>query len=159
MTHKILVASFIAASVLLGACGGEETETVAEAAQTIQMPALADINTIAVDKLKPLLPEAGLADKIIAARPFADAKAMDEFLSGHLSDEAKQALYAVAFIPMNLNTTPEADFQIIPGVGKKMAHEFEEYRPYTDMSQFDREIAKYVDAEELARLRRYVTIK
>ena len=39
-----------------------------------------------------------------------------------------------------------------------MAHEFEEYRPYTDLDQFRREIGKYVDEGEVARLERYVTL-
>jgi hypothetical protein len=40
-----------------------------------------------------------------------------------------------------------------------MRHEFEEYRPYTGMEQFRREIGKYVDDEEVARLERYVMIR
>ena len=39
-----------------------------------------------------------------------------------------------------------------------MAHEFEEYRPYTSMEQFRREIGKYVDDDEVARLDQYVTL-
>ena len=40
-----------------------------------------------------------------------------------------------------------------------MAHEFEEYRPYVDMAQFRREIGKYVDDKELARLERLVYLQ
>ena len=40
----------------------------------------------------------------------------------------------------------------------KMVHEFEEYRPYRSMDQFRREIGKYVDADEVARLESYVTL-
>ena len=39
-----------------------------------------------------------------------------------------------------------------------MVHEFEEYRPYKTLSQFRREIGKYVDAKELARLEQYVFV-
>ena len=39
-----------------------------------------------------------------------------------------------------------------------MLHEFKEYRPYASMEQFKREIGKYVDDSELARLSRYVTL-
>ena len=39
-----------------------------------------------------------------------------------------------------------------------MVHEFMEYRPYRNMAQFRREIGKYVDEKEVARLERYVTI-
>jgi hypothetical protein len=38
-------------------------------------------------------------------------------------------------------------------------HEFEEYRPYVNMAQFEREIGKYVDENEVARLARYVYIE
>ena len=44
-----------------------------------------------------------------------------------------------------------------------MLHEFKEYRPYTSIEQFRREIGKYIDKDkreaELARLERYVVIK
>ena len=39
-----------------------------------------------------------------------------------------------------------------------MLNEFKEYRPYESMAQFEREIGKYVDDEELARLVRYVAL-
>jgi hypothetical protein len=39
-----------------------------------------------------------------------------------------------------------------------MAHEFEEYRPYANIEQFRREIGKYVDEKEVARLEQYVTL-
>ena len=39
-----------------------------------------------------------------------------------------------------------------------MRHEFEEYRPYRAIEQFRREMGKYVDPAEVARLERYVTI-
>ena len=47
----------------------------------------------------------------------------------------------------------------IPGMTSRMVHEFEEYRPYTSMEQFRREIGKYVDAKEVARLESYVTLE
>ena len=46
----------------------------------------------------------------------------------------------------------------MPGVGKRMAHEFEEYRPYKSIAQWRREIGKYVDDDELARLEQYVFV-
>jgi hypothetical protein len=39
-----------------------------------------------------------------------------------------------------------------------MLREFKEYRPYKTMEQFRREIGKYVDEKEVARLERYVTL-
>ena len=44
-------------------------------------------------------------------------------------------------------------------MGNRMQHEFEEYRPYRNIEQFRREIGKYVDQAEVARLERYVTIR
>ena len=46
---------------------------------------------------------------------------------------------------------------LVPGMSRRMAHEFEEYRPYTSIEQFRREIGKYVDDDEVARFERYVT--
>jgi hypothetical protein len=40
-----------------------------------------------------------------------------------------------------------------------MLREFKEYRPYTNIEQFRREIGKYVSKDEVARLERYVLIK
>ena len=39
-----------------------------------------------------------------------------------------------------------------------MLHEFEEYRPYAALAVFHREIDKYVDDTELARLEQYVFV-
>src|SRR5687767_12621455 len=43
---------------------------------------------------------------------------------------------------LNLNTASETDFMTIPGMTKRMVHEFEEYRPYQSIQQFRREISK-----------------
>ena len=59
---------------------------------------------------------------------------------------------------MHLNTASSDDFRTIPGMSSKMVHEFEEYRPYRSMEQFRREIGKYVDDDEVARLESYVTL-
>ena len=60
---------------------------------------------------------------------------------------------------IDLNTATDAQILSIPGVGQRMLREFKEYRPYTSMDQFRREIGKYVDKAEVARLEQYVTIK
>ena len=63
------------------------------------------------------------------------------------------------FVPVNLNTASREDILLIPGVGQRMLHEFLEYRPYKSIAQFQREIGKYVDKTELARLEKYVTLE
>lgn len=96
---------------------------------------------------------------IMSGRPFLSSTDLDTALAAHLSREQRSALYGRLFIHINLNTAPRAEILLIPGVGPRMAHEFEEYRPYTGgLPQFRREIAKYVDATELARLEQYVFV-
>jgi len=56
---------------------------------------------------------------------------------------------------LNLNTTPGDDFRAVPNVGDKMVHEFQEYRPWTSVGQFRREIGKYIDDDQ-AKLDEYL---
>ena len=60
---------------------------------------------------------------------------------------------------ININTATDAQILAIPGMGPRMLREFKEYRPYTSIEQFRREIGKYVDKAEVARLEQYITIK
>ena len=64
-----------------------------------------------------------------------------------------------AIVPININTATDAEILKIPGVGQRMLREFKEYRPYTSIEQFRREIGKYVDKAEVARLEQYIVIK
>ena len=99
-----------------------------------------------------------LANAVVKSRPFDTIRDLDNLLAADLDDDQLQELYTRLFLPINLNTAAEADILLIPGVGKRMAHEFEEYRPYSNIEQFRREIGKYVDAAEVARLEQYVTL-
>ena len=98
------------------------------------------------------------AAAIVAARPFDTVGDLHALLSQSMSPEEIETLYASLFVPIRLNSASEDDILLIPGVGKKMAHEFEEYRPYSSMEQFRREIGKYVDEDEVARLEMYVSL-
>ena len=95
-----------------------------------------------------------VVQKLLAARPFLSMADFNSIIESENTEE----LFKKIFVPFNLNTTEEKDFKMIPGVGDKMAHEFEEYRPYTSISQFKREIGKYVDEEEVARYLDYVFV-
>ena len=97
---------------------------------------------------------AEVVNKLLAARPFLS---MSDF-NAILEVENTEELFKKIFVPLNLNTTEEKAFKMIPGVGDKMAHEFEEYRPYTSILQFKREIGKYVDQQEVARYLDYVFV-
>ena len=117
-------------------------------------PNLADRTTLRA------LPNVGdaLADAIIGARPLTSATALNVVVAKSLSDAQRAELYARLFRQLNLNTSPRDEIMLIPGMTARMAHEFEEYRPYTSLVQFRREIGKYVDAAEVARLEQYVFV-
>lgn len=61
-------------------------------------------------------------------------------------------------VKLNINTASEEEFRTIPGVGDKMVHEFEEYRPYVSIRQFRKEIGKYVDEETVAGYEQYIFV-
>jgi hypothetical protein len=97
---------------------------------------------------------------ILAGRPFASPTALHAIIASDLSEEDQQSIYSALFIKVGLNTGAEDDYKLIPSTlpPGKLAHEFEEYRPYESMDQFRREMAKYVSEEEVAYLSRYVTL-
>ena len=101
---------------------------------------------------------AAAADALIAGRPYQDMVAANKAL-GSLSADARKTVYAKVWKPIDLNSAKGDEILLIPGVGPRMRHEFEEYRPYKDIEQFRREIGKYVDKAEVARLEQYVTIR
>jgi len=91
-------------------------------------------------------------------RPY---KALVQFrreIGKYVDDKELGRLEQYVFVPINLNTASDADILTIPGMGQRMLREFKEYRPYKAIQQFRREIGKYVDDKEVARLERYVTL-
>ena len=102
---------------------------------------------------------ATLAKAVIAKRPFKTMLDVDAVLKPTLSDQQRMELYARMFKPIDLNTATREEILLIPGAGNRMAREFAEYRPWTTVAQFRREIGKYVDQKEVARLEQYVSIK
>jgi DNA uptake protein ComE-like DNA-binding protein len=98
-----------------------------------------------------------LATSVVNGRPYQDMSAVNAKLTS-LTEEQRDTVYTRLWKPLNLNTATKEEIELIPGVGPKMRHEFEEYRPYTSIEQFRREIGKYVDANEVARLEKYVTL-
>ena len=127
---------------------------MAQAELTLVNPNLAD-----KDELQ-ALPNVDdeIAQAIIDGRPYLSAADLDTALAGAMDDEQRAALYTRLFRPIDLNNASEGEILLIPAMSKKMAHEFEEYRPYKSIEQFRREIGKYVDDAEVARLEQYVFI-
>ena len=100
-----------------------------------------------------------VAKAIVARRPFANVTELNAFLLAQKLTQAQIAeFYAKAFIHVNLNTATRDEILLIPGAGAKMAHEFDEYRPWKTWTQFDKEIGKYVGQAETDRLKQYVFI-
>lgn len=102
--------------------------------------------------------DAATAQAIVDARPHLGMLAFHQFLNGKLGEGDRSALYERLFLPINLNDTSREEILLVPGVGDRMAREFEEYRPYAHLAEFNREIGKYVDDEEVARLAQYVFV-
>jgi len=63
------------------------------------------------------------------------------------------------FVPINLNTASDETLATIPGATPQVIRAVKDARPYKDMEQFRREIAKSVSAKEALRLERYFVIK
>jgi DNA uptake protein ComE-like DNA-binding protein len=101
---------------------------------------------------------ATLAKGLLGRRPFLSMTDLDAFLKPSLNDQQRTDLYRRMFVAVNLNTASEQEILLIPGLGRRMLHEFQEYRPYKALAQFRREIGKYVDDKEVARLEQYVFV-
>ena len=101
---------------------------------------------------------ATLVKGIMDRRPFLSMTDLNAFLSQTLKPEQLTELYGKTFIHINLNTAPDAEILMIPRAGNRMLREFKEYRPYNNLAKFRREIGKYVDAMEVARLEQYVFV-
>jgi DNA uptake protein ComE-like DNA-binding protein len=115
---------------------------------------------IASDKELAALPHlnAALVKGVLERRPFPSITELDAFLSQSLSRQQLTELYGRLFVHLNLNTATPAQILLIPNAGTRMVREFQEYRPYKALAQFHREIGKYVDDKELARLEQYVFV-
>ena len=135
----------------------EQTETKVEAASTTETESAGvfNANLATEEELNAIGISSETVAQILEDRPFLSMNDFDVLLGDEVD---KEELYKKVFVPFNLNTTAEADFKMIPGVGDRMAHEFEEYRPYTSIQQFRREIGKYVDEDEVARYEYYVFV-
>jgi len=129
-------------------------------AQVGKSQGVVDANTISeadLAKLPGMTP--AIAKAVVAARPFDSITAFNAFLlSQKLMQDQANELYKHTFVNINLNTATAAEIMLVPGAGKRMAREFAEYRPWKSYAQFEKEIGKYVDATEVARLAQYTFI-
>ena len=173
----------VALPLALAACGGSgdaagdssapDTTPAAAAAPATPAPdsappaapaaaagAMLDPNAATREQLVAAGMEGHAADALIAGRPYDNMVAVNRSLTAHVPDSAaRKAVYARVWKPIDLNTATDEEILLIPGIGRRMLHEFKEYRPYRGIEQFRREIGKYVDSAEVARLEKYVTIR
>jgi DNA uptake protein ComE-like DNA-binding protein len=167
----------VSALIALAACSTDAAKTADSAAAAVDTSAVV---TVPADTMPAAAPTGGMMDPnaatatdlgtipgvtaeianaVVAARPFANNVALEKVLAANLSEQQRDSVYARLWAPIDLNTATDAEILLIPGVGSRMLHEFKEYRPYTSMEQFRREIGKYVDKTELERLAMYVSVK
>ena len=88
---------------------------------------------------------AALVKSVIEQRPYMNMASLHALLAKALSKDQLTELYGKMFVQLNLNSASEEEILLIPGLGKRMLHEFQEYRPYKTIAQFRKEIGKYVD--------------
>ncbi len=98
-------------------------------------------------------------EALIEGRPFLRAADLHAVISAHVAEDRIEEIYRALWVPIDLNDAAPEEIDLIPGVGPRMIHEFEEYRPYTALARFHREIGKYVDDDELERLAQYVYVR
>ena len=108
-----------------------------------------------------LIPGAGtrMAREFDEYRPWRNWAHFDKEIGKYVPQTEVDRLKQYVFIPININTATDDLVLTIPGAGARMAREFKEYRPWTSQAQFQKEIGKYVDQKEVARLWRYVVIQ
>ena len=118
-----------------------------------------NLNTASNEEIQ-LIPRMGprMLREFLEYRPYKSLAVFHREIDKYVDDTELARLEQYVFVPIDLNTASDADILTIPGVGTRMLKEFKEYRPYKSMDQFRREIGKYVNKQEVARLERYVAI-
>lgn len=158
----------------LFACGGDAGDEQAAGTDTTMLATdtpisattevttssgMLDPNTASADQIAAIPGmTAELAQALVSGRPYQDMSAVDQKLTG-LTEQQRDTVYTRLWKPIDPNTASAQEIELIPGVGPRMRHEFEEYRPWTSIEQFRREIGKYVDEQEVARLEKYIVIR
>lgn len=173
MRRFVFAAGILGTALTLSACSQSTEDTVDPATEEVMAGsgseageqvatgtgAVLDANTATAEQLTVIngvSPE--LAEAIVAQQPYATAVDLNDTLLETLTEEEAVAVRTSVFVPVNLNSASREEIELIPGMTDRMVGEFLEYRPYKDMNEFNREIGKYVDEEEVARFRNYVTL-
>ena len=108
-------------------------------AQVGKSVGVADANTVGEKDLLGMPHMTSVIVKgLIEKRPFTSITELNAYLlSQKLTPEQAMAFYEKAFVHINLNTATPEEILLVPGAGKRMVHEFDEYRPWKSYVQFD----------------------
>lgn len=146
--------SIAVALCLVAALSGEAAGQVGKSLGVMDANTAPEKDLLAMPGMTPAIVK-GLIDK----RPFASITDLHAYLLGQkLTPEQAMAFYEKAFVHINLNTATPEEILLVPGAGKRMVREFDEYRPWKTYAQFAREIGKYVGPDGAAKLAQYTFI-
>jgi DNA uptake protein ComE-like DNA-binding protein len=144
MRNRWIVAFLVA----LAATAGTAAAQVGKSQGVVDANTAPEKDLLAMPHMTPAIVK-GLLEK----RPFASITDLNGYLLGQkLTQEQAMAFYEKAFVHINLNTATPQEILLVPGAGKRMVREFDEYRPWKSYAQFDKEIGKYVGADGAAKL-------
>lgn len=163
-TSVFLTLALVCSGVSAQMISPEERAAQAEKSANTEFTtaALLDPNTATLEQLSSVKGlSAEKAQAIIENRPLATPSELHAAIGGaDMSAEELFTIYSAVFVKVSLNKGANEDFQLVPTTlsARKLAHEFEEYRPYEKMDDFSREMKKYVSPKEVVFLERFVLI-
>jgi DNA uptake protein ComE-like DNA-binding protein len=116
-----------------------------------------DLNSASREEIA-LIPGMGprMTREFLEYRPYASMAVFRREIGKYVPAEEVARLEQYTFVPMDPTTASDDDLKTIPNFGPRMLREFKEYRPWTGPDHFRREIGKYVNAKEVARLERFL---
>jgi len=92
-------------------------------------------------------------------RPYKSLADFHREMRKYWDETEVSRLEQYVFVPVKLNTATDEEILSIPAAQPaRILREFKEYRPYTSLDQFHKEMRKYWDEKEVSRLQRYVTL-
>lgn len=148
----VIVVTAAAMVLVLAACGPQAAATPTDepvVAETTEV-----VPTEEVEEAEPT--EEPTEDATEAeATPTIEEVATDEAPTG----ESVSQSATVTCTLLNLNTvTGDELLSIIPDFSSRMVREFQEYRPYVSIQEFEREIGKYVSEDQVTAWEAYVYV-
>jgi DNA uptake protein ComE-like DNA-binding protein len=150
MRYRLTLALVLAVAAIAGSASAQ----VGKSLGVVDANTAPEKDLLAMPHMTPAIVK-GMIEK----RPFASITDLNAYLlSQKLTQEQAMAFYEKAFVHINLNTATPQEILLVPGAGKRMVHEFDEYRPWKSYAQFDKEIGKYVGADGAAKLAQYTFI-